>query len=193
MSAQFASIWSFADPIVQGIITAVTWALLVWVFAKVRDTQLKGHVRESLSNIGGAVWADEKTRVKYNGLVIHNDTHIPVTIRGVKVMFEPSSVGRVDSLTLNPMGPGESLYTSRTEADVRNFVELPAFTSGRWGTLAELGTHAPMFDPKIVRIVGCCITAHYLTLFKSPKVIEVEISDSHPMVKGFADVFAQSG
>ncbi len=70
-----------------------------------------------------------------------------------------------------------------TNGDSRNFVELPPYTSAVWDTPNE---PMPLLGG-VIRYTACLVTAHYLTLFKTPRVITVEVSEPHPMIKGFND------
>lgn len=171
--------WSFAEPIVAGTVTAVVWVGLVWLIARVRDKNLEGQVRKSLSEWGVSV------RKEHVGVIVHNDTHVPIVIREVKMRSLFGEPRPVSFLILDHAGPGEqfSLDIESTDADSRNFVELPAFTSGVWGTPNR---PLPCFGPAI-RYTACRITAHYLTLFKTPRVITVEVSEPHPRIKMFND------
>lgn len=172
--ASWGAVWSFLSPIASGTVTAVVWVLLVFFYLLWRNWCLDKKIRQSLRNIKPAVWPTllPEGSLKNNfGFEVRNDTHVPITVRMVETVFRDAN-GLALPSRLVPGGPAET-HVAQDVSDERNFVEMPAYTGSRWGHSSRkqiLENHR--------RYVCLRITAHYLTLLKTPKLIQVEIPAS---------------
>ena len=177
--------WSpIVTAVVSGIATAVVWAILLGFWWWTRNRVLEKEIRASLSKVGLATWATQPSLAQpattYTGFLLHNETHVAVTIREVSFLLNGPQVCR---FTLLPYGPGQTLSEQLAEADRRGFVELRPWTEGRWGCSAEHGDYATQLVQG-KEASACRIEAHYLTLFGKPRRITVDITPTENPVVG---------
>jgi len=180
--------WALLLPILSGIMTALTWAAIVVGYTHLRDRWLGSKIRETISHIG--IWDG----VAGHGLVLTNRTHISLTVRSVEALLSATQdhgsvgAGQVDvSCDLHYFGdsqtPGEldrnGNWIERAplpQSDVRGFVQLPPYTEGSWGLLEDSLKDIGKYH-KYEKFCGCRITVEFLTLLRTPRVIEVCLND----------------
>jgi len=162
--------------IVSGVSAAISFAIIVWIFTSCKNLRLKQTIKSSIEGISFFESVDGI------GMVLQNKTHVSVIIRSVQMILTATEEHqdlkkgeRSGFFTLNYNGPSEfgSKREFEKEGDSRNFVEIPAYTSGRWIVPLRAFVNSPFL--KISGFDGCEITLEYLTLNKNPKIVTVKV------------------
>ncbi len=190
---------AWVSPVIYGVVTALVWASLVWIYRSYRDCKLRKNLE--ISFLKGHLG---KSRYGY-GVSLQNDTHIPVLVRVVSALL----VATKDHEQLEagkPAGSFKMNYTGATEfgasntnsdgpANERGFIELPPYCGGRWEVPwdAHDGEGKGFFAGKEYSDVE--ITLEYSTLFKVPMllVLRLENQETPSGLPGAFNKFMEQG
>ncbi len=100
----------------------------MFAYLHLRNKRLEEQIRESLHNVKPAFWLrplSERHIQKWYGVEVCNDTHVPITVRMVEMVFKDANdVPEASKLVAG--GPSEPFFVQDV-SDERNFVELPAY------------------------------------------------------------------
>ncbi len=182
-----SSIWTFLSPIASGVVTALIWAFIILVFTYYRNFKLVRQIKKSMSNINTSFGIDEIS------IILRNDVHVQLIVREVAMLIvatkghpELRSGAKTGLLILNYFGPGGMVVSDEvSDKDERDFVTLPPYTQGEWGTKPELFKHNwGIFGSS--KCAGCKITVEYMTLLRKPKLLEVELTDENSQCVSYA-------
>jgi len=162
-------VWNYFSPVVSGIITALAWAVMVWVFTYFRNKTIRKAIKESVSNMR----AGNSINSVY--ISIHNNTPYDFVIKEVALLYvrknnpEPQKECKLFLGNLTSIHSGDENF-SHGEVDLKHY------SSGCWGVRVLKIHNNPSF--KSVEFVEFKIKIEYLNLFKTPKIIEVNIGEN---------------
>lgn len=169
--------------IVSGLTTAILWALLLWLVNTGRNLIVEKKLRKALSRIG-THYGDEGF-----GVIIKNETNIPILIRDVTLLTEKSEEGIglqyhepiADFLIAEKRTKKPQQFNTKTRSKRLNavltphgFVELPPYTGGVWQLDPGFYFENPELKP-----VSCRATVEYKTFLKNPKLIIVQSNEGN--------------
>jgi len=141
---------SILNGVVEGLTTALVWALLLWFWQLVKMYKIRFKIRKSIIDTKSFFYQ----RPNYFGIVLKNTSAWPVIIRGVRFVLDSVEV--------------QCGYLGRKESEYDEHILLKSKTDDRWGCPINLLNDV---------IKEAWVEYEYDTLLGQSKVERVKIAD----------------
>lgn len=168
----------FASATVSGIVTAIVWAGIAWLYLYVRASRTREELHRlfqpagislSVDGFGVPIKNSTSSSVIIRQVVLHTTSNL---LRNITLNYKP------DRLTkLPPAAGGSLLHQAQLE---RGFIELPPQCGGTWVLPNLLFSISADFDA-----TGCSVTVEHVTFFGDHEVVTIKSSpDASAWLKG---------
>ncbi|MDD4871334.1 MAG: hypothetical protein PHR77_12310 [Kiritimatiellae bacterium] len=183
----------FTNSVVSGLVTAIVWAMLIWLINLGRNLIVTHSLHKNMSRIGVSYGNDGF------GVSLKNETKIPILIRDVTLLTNKSEEGialpyvepthefmltekrtrQFQSFKFRTIGSPDM----KKETTAHGFVELPPYTGGIWKIEPRF-----FLNNMDIRPISARATVEYKTFLGNPKLIIVRSDEgSSQLIK---DMFA---